>query len=51
MRTSASLMGFSYSAMFFDRFSSFLFRMYSYLFVHSSTICFVVVLSVDFPED
>ena len=47
-RTLASLMDFSQSAMFLNLFPAFNFILIS---VHISTICFLVVLLGDFPED
>jgi len=41
-------MDFSHSALFFDLSSSFEFSIYSYLFVHSFTTCFLVILLADF---
>jgi len=50
MQTFTSLMDFSQSALVLDLSFQFLI-VYQYLFVHSSIICFLVILLVDFHGD
>jgi hypothetical protein len=57
MQTFVSLVDFSQLALFFDLSLQFVILhllisvIHYYMFVHSSTICFLVALLVDIPED